>query len=80
MHAVSRLLVQGQVQERTSRSAATRRWSQRQKAAQRLLDQPIKGWLQPKRDGERFWRSLRWGGAGMLLGWLLSQATNSGRS
>lgn len=79
MHAVSRLIVQGQVQDRCQPSLAARRWSQRQKAAQRLLDQPLRGWLRPGDDGETFWRWLRWGGAGLLLGWVLAQAT-SGRS
>ena len=80
MHAVSRLLVQGQVQGHRDRSVQSRRWTQRQDAASQMLKQPIRGWHRRRADGERFWRSLRWGGSGLILGWLLAQATSSGRS
>ncbi|QNJ20222.1 hypothetical protein SynA1825c_01921 [Synechococcus sp. A18-25c] len=29
-------------------------------------------WLQSKERGARFWRGLRWGGPGLLLGWWLA--------
>ncbi|MAH59041.1 MAG: hypothetical protein CMN91_11505 [Synechococcus sp. ARS1019] len=80
MHSLARLLVQGTVQDRMVSSVASRRWLQRQRAAQQLMDQPIKGWNRPRSSGEMFWRWLRWGGGGLVLGWLLAQATSSGRS
>jgi hypothetical protein len=39
--------------------------------AQRLLDPPTLGLRAPGQDAAIFWRALRWGGAGLLVGWLL---------
>ena len=59
-------------QARLSSGVAARRQQQRLVLAQRLLD-PLPRGLQSNSDGERFWRVLRWGGAGMLLAWLLQR-------
>lgn len=48
-----------------------RRQRQRLALAQRLLD-PLPAGLQAS-DQERFWSILRWGGAGLLLAWLLQR-------
>ena len=51
--------------------APMRRRRQRLALAQRLLD-PLPPGLQPGDGGsERFWRVLRWGGAGLMVAWLL---------
>jgi len=57
---------------RGSSGAAGRRRRQRLAIAQRLLD-PLPEGLVIRGDGERFWRLLRWGGAGMVLAWLLQR-------
>jgi|LakMenEpi03Aug12_release.lakeMendotaPanAssembly.Ray.scaffolds.fasta_scaffold49212_7 hypothetical protein len=57
---------------RVSSGAAGRRQRQRLAIAQRLLD-PLPAGLAARGDGERFWRLLRWGGAGMVLAWLLQR-------
>lgn len=49
-----------------------RRLRQRLALAQRLLD-PLPQGLRAGPEGERFWLILRWGGAGMLLAWLLQR-------
>ena len=49
-----------------------RRQRQRLAMAQRLLD-PMPQGLRSSGDGELFWRLIRWGGAGMLLAWLLQR-------
>ena len=50
----------------------TRRWRQRQTMGRRLLELDQPGWLRPEQKGMQFWRSLRLGGAGFSLAWLLS--------
>ena len=40
--------------------------------AQQLLDHDVKGWLHPEHSGSRFWKGLRWGGAGFVLAWILA--------
>jgi hypothetical protein len=41
--------------------------------ARRLLD-PLPAGLRPEtQHQERFWNALRWGGAGLILGWLLGR-------
>lgn len=57
---------------RVSSGASGRRQRQRLAIAQRLLD-PLPPGLAARAEGERFWRLLRWGGAGMLLAWLLQR-------
>ena len=47
-----------------------RRAQQRLALAQRLLD-PLPLGLRTPVAAERFWVIMRWGGAGMLLAWLL---------
>ena len=59
-------------QARLASGVVGRRQRQRLALAQRLLD-PLPRGLQASGDGERFWRGLRWGGAGMLLVWLLQR-------
>ena len=50
-----------------------RRRRQRVSMARRLLD-PLPAVLRPEsQQQERFWRVLRWGGAGLILGWLLGR-------
>ena len=41
--------------------------------ASKLISQPPMGWDVPMASGERFWRGLRFGGAGFMLAWLLAQ-------
>ena len=43
-----------------------------QKAA-KLIDQSPAGWDLMTASGERFWRALRFGGAGFTLAWMLAQ-------
>lgn len=57
---------------RVSSGSAGRRQRQRLAIAQRLLD-PLPPGLGAPSGGDRFWRLLRWGGAGMLLAWLLQR-------
>lgn len=59
-------------QAQAATGVAARRLSQRLAMAQRLLD-PLPAALQASSEGERFWRIVRWGGAGMLLAWLLQR-------
>ena len=80
MHSMASLLLQGTVQDRVATSVASRRWLLLQKAPQRVIDQPIKGWTGPHNTGALFWLWLVWGGRSVVLGWLLSQATSSGFS
>ena len=71
MARLSRLMVQGQCQHRGQRSAAGRRWQQRRRLAQQLIDPPPVGWDAPELSGKTFWNGLRWGGAGIVLAWIL---------
>ncbi len=53
-------------------AAPLRRRRQRLSLAQRLLDPLPQGLRSPDQGAERFWRAIRWGGPGLLLGlWLL---------
>ena len=55
------------------------RRSRRRSQQRRLLKELIAAnpsqmeWLQSSEQGERFWRALRWGGPGLLLGWWLGR-------
>ena len=60
------------VQARGASGVAGRRSRQRLALSQRLLE-AMPDELMPVAGGERFWRLLRWGGAGMLLAWLLQR-------
>ncbi|MDC3011226.1 hypothetical protein OAZ24_03230 [Synechococcus sp. AH-736-G21] len=73
LHHASRLLVQGQCQSHVRSAVAARRWRQRRNLASKLISQPPMGWDVPMASGERFWRGLRFGGAGFMLAWLLAQ-------
>ncbi|HGY5535694.1 MAG: hypothetical protein AB8A40_00670 [Prochlorococcus sp.] len=76
LHGVSRLMLQGQRQERLARSSQAlqaRRSRQRQHLARQIVEMPLEGWLWPQPSGGWLWRSLRWGGPALALGWWLSQ-------
>ena len=73
LHHGSRLLLQGQRQSHVGSGVAARRWIQRRKLATNLISHPIVGWDVPTESGQRFWKALRFGGAGFTLAWLLSQ-------
>ena len=74
LHGVSRLIQQGECQHQHQAGAGVqgRRWQQRRLLAQQLFDRDFKGWLHPERPGSRFWRGLRWGGAGFLVAWVVA--------
>ena len=72
LHQASRLLLQGQCQTHAKSGVAARRWGQRRKLAANLISHPPTGWDRPMVSGERFWRALRFGGAGFTLAWLLA--------
>ena len=72
LHGVSRLIQQGECQHQPALGVRGRRWQQWQSFAQELFDRYYKGWLHPERSGSRFWRGLRWGGAGFVLGWIMA--------
>ena len=59
-------------QARLATGVAGRRRRQRLALAQRLLN-PLPPGLKTASDGEHFWTLVRWGGAGMLLAWLLQR-------
>lgn len=73
LHHASRLVSQGQCQAHARSGVAARRWLQRRKLAANLITQRPVGWAFSPVSGERFWRSLRFGGAGFALAWLLEQ-------
>jgi len=73
LHHASRLLLQGLCQSHVGSAVAARRWRQRRNLASKLIGQPPVGWDLPTASGERFWRGLRFGGAGFTLAWLLAQ-------
>ena len=72
LHGVSRLIQQGECQHQPALGVRGRRWQQRQLFAQRLLDRDFKVWLHSERSGSRLWRSLRWGGAGFVVAWVMA--------
>ena len=53
----------------------SRRRSQQRRLLQQLIaaDPDALGWLIKPERGHRFWRALRWGGPGLLLGWWLAR-------
>lgn len=69
-HLAAVLTLPGQAN--AASGVAGRRQRQRLAMAQRLLD-PLPVGLRASQGGERFWCILRWGGAGMLLAWLLQR-------
>ena len=74
LHTASLLMLQGRRQAvslQSGRGSSQRRWKQRQNLAQKLLESPAEGWTLPKQRGARFWRALRWGGAGFVVAWWL---------
>jgi hypothetical protein len=76
LHSCSRLLHVGRVQflaVKQGKGVAARRGQQRLLMGRRLLELEIVGWSIKPASGERFWRGLRWGGAGFSLAWLLNQ-------
>ncbi|MEC8213811.1 MAG: hypothetical protein VX069_01935 [Cyanobacteriota bacterium] len=76
LHGVSHLVQQGHCQKQGLKSdsgVASRRWAQRRKTGSRLLEMEPEGWDRPDAKGARFWRMLRWGGAGFVLAWWLSR-------
>ena len=65
MHHLSPVLQIGLLKPANVGSASSRRWRQRQK----LLLELLSAAELPLKEGDgRFWRALRWGGAGLLLG------------
>ena len=65
MHHLSPVLQIGLLKSADVGSASSRRWRQRQ----RLLLELLSAAELPLKEGDgRFWRALRWGGAGLLLG------------
>ena len=73
LHLASRLLLQGQCQAYARSGVAARRWVQRGKLATNLISQPAAVCTLSPSSGERFWRALRFGGAGFAFGWFLAQ-------
>ena len=76
LHGVSHLIQQGQRQSQSGNSGlavSDRRWKQRRATGRRLLEMDAKGWDLPNVKGARFWRMLRWGGAGFVLAWWLAR-------
>ncbi len=76
LHSCSQLLQVGRVQflaVKQGKGVAARRGQQRLLMGRRLLELEIVGWSIKPASGERFWRGLRWGGAGFSLAWLLNQ-------
>ena len=73
LHGVSRLIQQGECRHQPGSGFQGRRWQQRRLFAQQLFDRNFNGWLHPERSGSRFWKGLRWGGAGFVLAWVAAQ-------
>lgn len=69
LHQLAALLTLPGLAKHTS-GVSGRRAQQRLALAQRLLD-PLPPGLRAPVAAERFWLMVRWGGAGMLLAWLL---------
>ncbi|MFN6133935.1 MAG: hypothetical protein ACK46L_13720 [Synechococcaceae cyanobacterium] len=69
---------QGPHPARARDQASERRRQQRLSLAQRLLDPLPIGLRAPGQAAELFWQGLRWGGAGLLLGWILQRLASSG--
>ena len=73
LHHASRLVLQGQCQAHARSGVAARRWVQRRKLAANLITQRPVGWAFSPASGERLWKTLRLGGAGFAVAWLLAQ-------
>ena len=74
LHAAGGLLLLGRCQDRAlkhRKGVFARQATQRQKLGQRLLETKVQGWLVPTSSGVSFWKAVRWGGAGFILGWWL---------
>jgi hypothetical protein len=70
-HLAAVLNLAGRQQPQGELGAPMRRRRQRLALAQRALD-PLPLALQPQEGAiALFWRVLRWGGLGMMVGWLL---------
>ena len=69
---------QGPHPARAFNQASERRRQQRLSLAQRLLDPLPLALRAPGQEAVRFWQALRWGGGGLLLGWILQRLVASG--
>ena len=69
---------QGPHPARAFDQASERRRQQRLSLVQRLLDPLPVAFQAPGQDVVLFWRALRWGGAGLLLGWILQRLAAAG--
>ena len=73
LHGLSRLIQQGECQHQPVPWAfGDAVGSNGSRSLNRLLDRDFKGWLHPERSGSRFWRGLRWGGAGFVVAWVMA--------
>jgi hypothetical protein len=70
LHRLDGLFTQASL-ARSSSGVGRRRQQQRLALTQRLLDPLPPELLASGRDGQWFWRGLRWGTLGLLLAWLL---------
>ncbi|QNJ06127.1 hypothetical protein SynMEDNS5_01404 [Synechococcus sp. MEDNS5] len=54
----------------------SRRRKQQRRLLQRCVDADPEGfrWLFSRERGQRFWKALRWGGPGLLIGWWLGRS------
>jgi hypothetical protein len=72
LHHLAALLNLAGRRSQTGNGAPQRRRRQRLSLAQRLLDPLPQALRAPDQGAELFWRAIRWGGPGLLLGcWLL---------
>ena len=75
LHSSGRVMQVGRVQDlvvKRVRGVAARRGVQRLGMGRRLLELKIVGWTDTTESGDRFWKELRWRGAGFSLAWLLN--------
>jgi hypothetical protein len=70
LHLLDGLFTQAALARRSS-GVGRRRQQQRLALTQRLLDPLPPELVASGRDGERFWRGLRWATLGLVLAWLL---------
>ncbi len=54
----------------------SRRRRQQRQLIQQCVEADPEGfrWLVRRDRGQRFWKALRWGGPGLLIGWWLSRS------
>ena len=74
LHSSGRVMQVGRVQDLAVKrlgGVSARRGVQRLRMGQRLLAMEIVGWTATTESGDRFWRALRWGGAGFSFAWML---------